>query len=588
MFDPQYIITLYFNGDEALTQGDVDHLSEWIGQSHENAVEFIQASFMHRAIHDSLVGTDLKKNALLDLNEATTSAYEVVMDSNVSLDGVDVTKDVLSNEKEDTVAGYQLSLDNNVMQALQELAEFEETAPTVHAEKPIEEPTEPVGPPVIKPARPERKMSKFTIFTLAFSAAAMLFFAAIIFFMPVHPDVAILTDSIDAEWVDTKDIPVDGDPLSQGEMTLSKGFAEITFDDGAVVTVEAPAVFKLESPKAMFLTSGKVSAIVSEYATGFTINTLSASIVDLGTEFGVNVEDNGSCNLSMFKGLANLIVGQEGQKRTTQRVNASEARSVDLTGVVKDVRLDEKGFVRSIDSEDEFIWRGENVDLADIVGGGNGFGNGLQNCNINLLTGEYSEPLDSVTQYTDNEYHSCEELGFVDGVFVPDGGSGPVQVTSQGHLWKDSPDTSGLFNRSHIHTGSQARDNVPHGFVLNGQQYGTVEHPAIVTHCNAGVTFDLGALRPHLFGRKIIRFEALCGISQEAGNTYPGNASHFFVLVDGEKRFEAKGVGVFSEPGEVSIELNEEDRFLTLVSTEGDRIRRHDWSFYAEPRLVLE
>ena len=52
-----------------------------------------------------------------------------------------------------------------------------------------------------------------------------------------------------------------------------------------------------------------------------------------------------------------------------------------------------------------------------------------------------------------------------------------------------------------------------------GQRYGTREHPAVVTHTNAGVTFDIAAIRPTLSDLKVVRFEALCGVSQEAGNT---------------------------------------------------------------------
>jgi len=70
MFDPEYTITLYFNDAESLTQDDIDQLSDWIEQSDENAAKFIQASLMHRAIYDYLVGADTNKNIMLDLAEA--------------------------------------------------------------------------------------------------------------------------------------------------------------------------------------------------------------------------------------------------------------------------------------------------------------------------------------------------------------------------------------------------------------------------------------------------------------------------------------------------------------------------------------
>ncbi|MCK4997990.1 MAG: NPCBM/NEW2 domain-containing protein [Anaerohalosphaera sp.] len=470
----------------------------------------------------------------------------------------------------------------------QALAEDEKNATAVIVEKPREDKI--ICKQDWQVVRHERQISKFAIYTLAFSVAAALLLVAMVMFTTPPPVVAWLTDSINDEWVTENGVPVIGDGLRQGPMTLVDGLAEITFGDGAVVTVEAPAKIELTSGKSMFLKSGKVSAQISEYSIGFEVNTPSASIVDLGTEFGVSVVGDGSCSLDMFKGKANLVAGIGGQKRSSQIITVSQARSVDhATGKVRVKKFQKNNFIRQIDSESGFIWRGRDIDLADIVGGGNGFGSGLHGSScINPGTGELYVHVKSDEQYSDNKYHPCDELPIVDGVFVPDGGSGPVQVTSAGHVWKDCPDTTGIFYEG-IYTGFKTRSPIRnHGFVLKGQHYGTFELQAMVTHSNAGVTFDVAALRSQLFCLKIVRFEALCGVSQEAGNKYPGNVSDFYVLVDGEKRFEAKGVGVYSEPVKVSVKLSEGDRFLTLVSTDGDLEPHHDWSFYAEPKLVLE
>ena len=158
---------------------------------------------------------------------------EVSMDSNVSLDGVDVTKDVLSDEKEDTVAGYQVSLDSNIMQAMQELAEFEATAPAVHIGKPIERPDE---PPIIRPARSKQEISKFSVLTLAFSTAAMillLFLARLVHEGP--PLVASLGYTVDAVWGQSTEEKVMGEDLEAGAYYLEKGLAQILFYNGATV-----------------------------------------------------------------------------------------------------------------------------------------------------------------------------------------------------------------------------------------------------------------------------------------------------------------------------------------------------------------
>jgi hypothetical protein len=59
-------------------------------------------------------------------------------------------------------------------------------------------------------------------------------------------------------------------------------------------------------------------------------------------------------------------------------------------------------------------------------------------------------------------------------------------------------------------------------------------------------------------------------------------------LLDGKKRFQAIGMTAGSMPQEVSVPLGEEDRFLTLVTTDGDGRPSYDWGFFAEPRLEVQ
>ena len=487
------------------------------------------------------------------------------------------------------------------------LAKHETTAPAFPIEKPSEEQNEPGGVPLIMPARPERRMSRFSVLTLMLSTAAMMLIAAMVLFKPVYPIVATLTDSIDAEWVDTTDMPTKGDPLRQGEFILAKGAAEITFEDGAVVTVEGPAVIELESPKGMFVASGKVSAVVSGYATGFTVNTLSASIVDLGTEFGVSVEGDGSCWLYMFKGKANLIANRKGQERKSQIVNANEARSVDqMTGKVQDIVLQEKSFIRRIDSKTGLLWRGEDIDLADMVGGGNGFGMGTLDSGIDTNTGRRFESPDpelvqsKVTGILSGggAYHEVSSLPFIDGVFVPDSRKGPVQITSAGHTFAGFVDGREVFWGNIFNGAWHASDtSFKHNLTLNGLTYGTRDNPAISMHSNQGITFDLQAIRQTIPGGRILRFTSLFGVSGTVAldplftpKTVGPNSGkvNCWVLIDGQERFNRNSVSYLHGAIGIDVDINDEDRFLTLVVTESDDRRAYDWALFAKPSLRIE
>jgi hypothetical protein len=406
--------------------------------------------------------------------------------------------------------------------------------------------------------------------------------------------VANLADSMDAKW--SVDI-APGAPLHKGQFKLQRGYARIVFQKGADVLIEAPAEFRLRSGQRMTLDSGQLSAEVPPSARGFRVDTTQASIVDLGTQFGVRADSDQTSDLHVFKGQASLTPRATGAAVAGQILTEGQAKRVDAAGQVHDIPIDRIAFVRRFFGKSGFTWRGQPIDLADVVGGGNGFGTGQLNRWLEINTGLdgtrfiVNERMTQVNQTTDNRYHRVAHLPYVDGVFSPDADAGPVQVSSQGHVWRDCPKTCGMFfedifNGDYISFGIDS-----HGFVLKGQAYGTREHPGIALHSNAGITFDLEAMRTDMPGLEITEFKARCGISQDVrthldGDTQRGIAD-FWVLVDGKKRFEAVGMDVNSEPPEISVPLSRQERFVTLVTTDGNGRANFDWGFFAEPRLEV-
>jgi hypothetical protein len=203
----------------------------------------------------------------LDLNEATNSGYDVVMDSKVSLRGVDIN-DILAEDKEETV-----SLDSNIMQALQELAECERTAPTVIVKKPVVE----------RELIQKVDNSNFKIFAGSVNkpllsavisvAACFTAFFGYLYFMsgPILPVVAHLTDSIDAVWDEEMQLPDYDDCMRQSCYRLTAGYVNFRFNSGAEMTIEAPAQWSLLDVNHMHLTHGRIYAVVPEQARGFSV-----------------------------------------------------------------------------------------------------------------------------------------------------------------------------------------------------------------------------------------------------------------------------------------------------------------------------
>jgi hypothetical protein len=92
-----------------------------------------------------------------------------------------------------------------------------------------------------------------------------------------------------------------GSVLRGGEFHLRRGLLELTYPSGVVILLESPARFDLRSTTTLWLGAGNAWATVPESAIGFTIETPSANIVDLGTEFGVSVGTKSS-EVHVFKG----------------------------------------------------------------------------------------------------------------------------------------------------------------------------------------------------------------------------------------------------------------------------------------------
>ncbi|NLT72158.1 MAG: hypothetical protein GXX91_15895 [Verrucomicrobiaceae bacterium] len=90
--------------------------------------------------------------------------------------------------------------------------------------------------------------------------------------------------------------------LSAGLLEVESGTLLITFNSGATALVEGPAQISIESNNRMFLQSGRLTADVPPAATGFTVNTPRLNAVDLGTRFGVTVEENGDSELHVMEG----------------------------------------------------------------------------------------------------------------------------------------------------------------------------------------------------------------------------------------------------------------------------------------------
>lgn len=483
-----------------------------------------------------------------------------------------------------------------------ELLTFERSAPA------LEIPSCP--PPVQEVDKPRSvpqssRVNKVSLVSLLVSAAALILVLAYGFWASLGRgvEVATLSDSLNAKWVDRAAPMEKGKRLTTGDeqWLLREGYAELLFDNQAKVVLEGPAEFQILASDRIGLRYGKVYIRAPSEAAGFSVYTPDVKIIDLGTEFGVQADIGGNTQVHVLKGKTMLLAGRSG--RVNLEITQGQAKKiVGKTGEISDIECLSDYFVRAINSGSKWVWKGQNLCLADIVGGGSGFGTGLRGSCINTATGQWkadsyllansTEIRPGTHMVSDHRYYPLRDNPFIDGVFIPDSEFGPVQITSRGHLFRDFPDTSGLGWGGIVYPD---RTLLTRPIRLNRVQYGIPGKGALFMHGNAGITFDLEKIRAAYPGM-IREFRAAYGIADEYldGGGCPAYAD-FWVLVDGQVRFVRKGVQV-RQGGTISVSLSNQDRFLTLVTTDGgkgspeydNRTSFNDWSVFGEPCLVFE
>ena len=482
-----------------------------------------------------------------------------------------------------------LLTDPEVMAAL---GQKKKTAPVI--ENPKEKPQRELLQTAVYTPREKKKLSTFSKVALAMNAAAILFFVFFFGFAPSGRDVEVvtLTDSINAKWSGVRHSLKKGARLYTGKTSfmLKEGLVKLKFDNNTQVTIEGPASFQILDDDMIKLNYGQLYSQVPAEAYGFQISTQHAKLIDLGTEFGVKEVIDGNTEVHVFKGQVNLISNILSKKINIDLPAGSAQELNSATGELKKIKLEKNLFARQIDSKTNIIWRGQNsLDLADIVGGGNGLGTGEIGKGISLTNGSCVSDFNWTYGKGTGQYLNVDELPFVDGVIVPDSKDGTLQVSSKGHLFKECPDTSGIYydeirNGGLIHM-NEPKISIPMEF--NKKQYGTSEKPILFMNTNAGITFDLGVIRGKLPGISVKSFRSGC-LLFAIPNKRKVQKSDIFVLVDGETKFKKIG---FDQDGvvlNIDIPLTESDRFLTLVATDGGDSIALDWVGFVEPCIILD
>lgn len=143
------------------------------------------------------------------------------------------------------------------------------------------------------------------------------------FFQPKPPVVVErvfacrVSDTAHTRWGGGSGQFKNGDILPETPLHLESGVVELTFASTAKVAVQGPAEFKCIDGNSLELRQGKLSAEVPQPAKGFSVHTPNATVVDLGTRFGLNARATNSSEVTVFEGKVRVAQGSEATNSET-------------------------------------------------------------------------------------------------------------------------------------------------------------------------------------------------------------------------------------------------------------------------------
>jgi hypothetical protein len=174
---------------------------------------------------------------------------------------------------------------------------------------------------------------------------------------PVHPapvslgpaTVARLTRLAAVQWATKGGELAEWSRVGEGqEIGLKSGLVELTFDCGAQMLVRGPAKLTVLGPLQVKVASGRFTTRVGKDAQGFTLVTPSGRVIDLGTEFGLMLDERGGMAVAVFEGKVDIEYAKPKQEApASRRLVAGEAVHVGSKGQLKRlVAIDSDTFPR--------------------------------------------------------------------------------------------------------------------------------------------------------------------------------------------------------------------------------------------------
>jgi len=188
----------------------------------------------------------------------------------------------------------------------------------------------PFDPPAAPNPRSRWQLAAAGVVGIAASIVGALLIGGYLSRSKSPESVAVLESASNAAW----ESPLarnTGSDLPPGVLRLKTGIASVRFHSGALVNLEAPAIFEIETAMRGRLISGRALIEAPESAHGFIVDTPYGHVTDHGTRFSISVDRNeAEASCEILEGEISLHHDGTGKVR---HMRGQEASVLDDAGI---------------------------------------------------------------------------------------------------------------------------------------------------------------------------------------------------------------------------------------------------------------
>lgn len=225
---------------------------------------------------------------MLDLNQFRDHIHRYLDDALTENESLDLLKQLEHSPEKSSLFAEMGTLDELIAEAMPSVDQS--TGELVH----------PNASPV-----PMKKKHSLRTFVAALAASIVLVATITFLFFGANDNKPITTEVVHAAgalWEDGNSVR-NGQRIENGQKHhLAQGVVAVRFADGTNVAIEGPAEFRILGSAHLELSLGVATAHVPDSAKGFKITSQTATVVDLGTDFGIRVSNDGKTDVAVFDG----------------------------------------------------------------------------------------------------------------------------------------------------------------------------------------------------------------------------------------------------------------------------------------------